>query len=381
MAAIYLDNAATTYPKPDCVIDAVAGFMKDIGVSTGRGAYRRALDADAMVYEARKTIARLFGVLPSRVVFTPGVTWALNLALKGLVPPTGRVVTTAIEHNAVWRPLCALRARGVSVSTVAPDPDGVVSVADMIAAIGPDTSLVTMIHASNVTGAIQPVAEVAQHCRSLGVPLLIDAAQTAGCLPMDSLGLGDCLIAFAGHKSLLGPQGTGGLFVPTGCGLTPLIEGGTGEDSRSETQPESLPERLESGTPNLPGIVGLAAGAGWVQQRGVDAIRSHERELSAYTRDALAQIPGITVHGPTDADKRVGVLSFSVPGTPPGDVAYLLDRDWGIMVRAGLHCSPCCHRALGTDAEGTVRIGIGPFTTVADIDALADALSTIVGGR
>lgn len=383
IVGIYLDNAATSYPKPEAVYRAVDDCLRNVGASSGRGAYRRALEADQIVYRARRSLARLFNVRDvSRIVFTGNVTESLNLAMKGLFRPGDHVVTTGMEHNAVWRCLKVLEAqRGVRVTAVPCRPDGTLDPEQITAAFRPETRLVVMLHASNVTGTLLPVTEVGAAAARRGIPLLVDAAQTAGVYPIDVEKMNISLLAFTGHKGLLGPPGTGGLYVAPGIALEPLKEGGTGGESILEHQPDTLPDRFEAGTLNVPGIAGLGAAVDFILAEGVERIRAREMELTAYALDALRRLDGITVYGPGDPTRQVAVISINVLDMKPEEVALLLDTRYGIEMRAGLHCAPAAHRTVGTVDRGTLRLGLGYFNTKKEIDCLAEALREIIRER
>ena len=376
---IYLDNAATSYPKPETVYAAVDRFMRDVGSSSGRGAYRKALLADKIVFATREALGRLFGVRDvSRIVFTANATESLNLALKGLLAPGDHVVTSSMEHNAVWRPLKRLEhERGIEVTAVPCSMDGSLNPQDVADALRPNTRLVALTHASNVTGTILPIGEVGEAARRHGVLLLLDAAQTAGSCPLDVEALGIDLLAFTGHKGLFGPTGTGGLYIREGIDLLPLKEGGTGGESILEHQPNHLPDRYEAGTLNVCGIAGLSSGVEFILNEGVDRIREKEKELTGYFLQALEGIHGIEVYGPKDPEKQVGVVSLNISGVMPQDVAHVLDEAYEIMVRSGLHCAPMAHRTIGTIDRGTVRFGLGYFNTIEEIDAAVQALAEI----
>lgn len=379
---IYLDNAATSWPKAPGVAAAMTDFIAHDAGNPGRGAHRLALAAGRTVERTRAQLAAFFGIRdPSRVVFTANATAALNLAIKGLLKPGDRVVTTSMEHNAVVRPLHALAVRhGVQVEKVMAGPDGRVSPAALIDRITPQTRLVVMTHASNVCGALQPVAEVGAACRRLGVPLLVDAAQTAGLFPISVSELGISLLAFPGHKGLLGPTGTGGLYVAPELELEPAVEGGTGTQSELPEQPRHCPERYEAGTVNTVGLAGLAAGLTYIAERGLQTLREHELYLADRLRRGLAALAGVRLVGadPDAAAADAPVVSVVVEGHDSGEVAALLDRDYGIAVRSGLHCAPDAHRTLGTLESGTIRFSPGPFNTIEDIDAAVVAMREIV---
>lgn len=377
--AIYLDNAATSFPKPPGVYAAVDHALREIGVGPGRGGYRQSLDATRLVFAARESAAVLFGITDSsRLVFTHSATEGLNLATIGLLKPGDHVVSTSAEHNSLARPLNLLARRGVELTRVPCDRQGFVAPGDISAAVRSNTHLIALSHCSNVTGAIQPVAEIGRIARQHGVLFLLDAAQSAGSIPIDVRELSVDLLAAPGHKGLLGPQGTGILYVAAGVDLEPLMVGGTGGYSSSDEQPEAMPERFESGTLNTPGVAGLKAGIEFVMEQGVEAIRRKESQLVVRLLEGVTGIPGLTVYGPDDPARRGSVVSFTVTGHDPSEIAYALDRDWGISVRAGLHCAPDAHRSLGTYPAGTIRVSPGHFNVEADIDAFVKALRAIV---
>ena len=374
----YLDNAATSYPKPPEVIAAMTSFLTHVGVGTGRGSHRQGLAANRIVYEARERVAELFH-LPdsSRVIFTHSATEALNLAVTGLLRPGDHVVTSTMEHNSLVRPLYRLSLCGVEVTKVACDRDGFLDPGDLAAALRPETRLIAISHCSNVTGALQPVAEIGALARSRGVLFLLDGAQSAGCIPLDVSELSVDLLAAPGHKGLLGPQGTGFLYIAPGLELEPLLVGGTGGASSGLDQPSSSPERYESGTLNTPGIAGLSAGVELLLREGVVAIRRREQLLTCRLLDGLLSIPGVMLHGTTDPERRLGVVSLSLADFDPSEVGFRLDSEFAITVRVGLHCAPDAHRTIGTYPQGTIRVSPGYAATKADIDAFLHALRFI----
>lgn len=352
--------------------------MESIGGNPGRGGHSFSLAAARVVYRARERVAALLGVSdPMRIVFTANATEALNLALKGFLKPGDHVVTTSMEHNSVIRPLRALESRGISFEAVAASAEGVVSVADLEAAIGPSTRLLAVAHASNVTGAISSLKDISDLCRRHGIQLLVDAAQTAGVLPLKAEEWRVDLLAFAGHKGLFGPPGTGGLYIGPDISLEPLIQGGTGSVSDEEVQPGFLPDRFESGTLNSVGLAGLAAGAEFVLKEGVETIREKEDALAQRLRNGLLDIRGVTLHGPLESERAVAVVSFVLGDKDPGDIAFALDRVHEIAVRAGLHCAPRAHRTIGTYPTGTVRVSPGYFNEDRHIDTLLKAVAEI----
>jgi cysteine desulfurase family protein len=376
---IYLDNAATSWPKPPAVASAVAAALQEPCGNPGRSGHRAALAAGALVRQARQAVAGLFGIRdPQRIVFTLNATWAINMVLKGWLHPHDHVVTSAYEHNAVARPLKALESGGVLVTKVRGLPATILDPDDVRKALRPETRLVVVSHASNVSGAIAPVADIGQLCREHGIPLLVDAAQTAGSIPIDVAAMGIDFLAFPGHKGLLGPQGTGGLYIGPALTLQTLVEGGTGTDSRSLAQPAGLPERFESGTTNTPGLAGLAAGVRYLQDQGVAAIGMRESAQCQALANGLASIPGISILGPPPEGQRAAVVSITLDGIDPVDAATILDSAYGIATRAGLHCAPDAHRELGTLECGALRFSPGPFTGDDQIAACIDAVQAII---
>ncbi|HEY67689.1 MAG TPA: aminotransferase class V-fold PLP-dependent enzyme [Thermoflexia bacterium] len=375
---IYFDNAATSWPKPPGVVEAMVHFMDDVGANPGRSGHRLSVEAGRIVYDAREAVAELFNAPdPLRVVFGLNVTEALNLALRGLLRPGDHVITSSMEHNSMMRPLRALEREGVEVTVVRCSPEGFLDPADVEKALRPNTVMIALNHASNVVGALLPVAEVARIARQHGLLLLVDAAQTAGAYPIDVQADGIDLLGFTGHKSLYGPMGTGGLIIGERVDparLEPLKRGGTGSRSELEEQPDFLPDMCESGTPNAVGLAGLAAGVRWVLERGVETIRAHEVALTQRLIDGLREIPGVTVYGGLDATRQTATVSFNIAGLEPSEVGLRLDEEYGIMCRVGLHCAPAAHRTIGTFPVGTVRFGLGAFSTVEEIDAALEAV-------
>ena len=379
---IYLDNAATSFPKPPAVGEAITSFLTHCAGNPGRSGHTLALAAQGLVTQVRGLVASLFGVKDaSRIVFAQNTTDALNLALWGLLGPGDRVVTTGLEHHAMARPLLAMTERlGIGVARVRCAPDGTIDLDELDRALGAaPTRLLAMLHASNVCGTIMPVAEAARLAHGHGALVLLDAAQTAGALPIDVGALGVDLLAFPGHKGLLGPTGTGGLYVAPKVRLTPMRQGGTGTHSKEPRQPEALPEALEVGTLNTVGLAGLLASVRYVIDRGVDAIRAHEEALTSALLDGLKAIPGVRIHGPGDAKRQVAVVSVTLDGWDPADVGAALDSSFGVAVRPGLHCAPLAHQTMGTYPTGTIRLSPGPFTSTEDIDGALSALRRLAG--
>lgn len=379
---IYLDHAATSWPKPPQVIRAMADYLDAAGGNPGRSGHRLSIAAGRIVYQARETIAELFNAPdPLRVIFTLNATHALNLALQGFVQPGDRVVTTSMEHNAVMRPLRALEAQGVQVTVIPGAPDGSLDLQDVANALQEPAKLVVLTHASNVTGTILPVGVITPLAHRAGALVLVDAAQTAGVLPIDMVEMGIDLLAFTGHKGLFGPPGTGGLVISDRIDpalIEPLVRGGTGSRSEFEEQPEFLPDRFESGTPNGVGIAGLGAGARCVLERGVEEIRAHEIELTRVLVEVLSGIPGLVVYGPRKMSHRTATISFTAKGRRVSDIGLRLDEDFRVLCRVGLHCAPAAHRTIGTFPEGTVRFAAGMVTTTEDIYAALTAVEQVV---
>jgi len=379
--AIYLDNAATSYPKPPDVSRAMKKFMDEVGSSSGRGAYRKALEADGLVFNTRKSLARFFNIKdPSRICFTSNVTEALNLAIYGFLEDGDRVITSGLEHNSVWRPLCRMREeRNIDLVKIECDPNGDLDFDSYLNEIKLGAKLVVMLHASNVIGTILPISEIGKVAHEHGAIFLVDSAQTAGVLPIDVEKDNIDMLAFTGHKGLMGPMGTGGLYIREGIDLRPLIEGGTGGQSILERQPEELPERFEAGTLNVPGIMGLGLAVDFILNESVTKIWKHEKKLTHQLFKGLEEISNVKVYGPRDVEKIVGVISINIEGVEPQEVGYVLDEVYGIMVRTGLHCSPLAHKTIGTIDCGTLRISPGYFNTDEDIANLLVALKEISG--
>ncbi len=378
---IYFDNAATTWPKPRSVAEAMARFLEEVGANPGRAGHRLAVQAGRVIYQTRELVAQLFGAPdPLRVTFGPNVTDALNMALHGFLRPGDHVVTSSMEHNSVMRPLRALERQGVEVTIVPCSSQGRLDPGDVAAAMRSNTTMVVLNHASNVVGTLLPVREAGRIAREHGALLLVDAAQTGGAFPVDLEADLIDLLAFTGHKSLCGPMGTGGLiFGPRAdVGLfAPLKRGGTGSRSESEEQPEFLPDVCESGTPNAVGIAGLSAGVHWVLDRGVAAIRAHEEALAQRLIEGLRATSGVTVYGGLDPARQTATVSFNVDGMQPSEAGLRLDEEYGVLCRVGLHCAPAAHRTLGTFPTGTVRFGLGAFNTLHQVEMALEAVAQL----
>lgn len=369
---IYLDNAATTHPKPTSVYERVDSVLRNWSANPGRSGHAMAIEAARIIFQTRESIAKLFNIPdPDRIIFTPNATGALNLAILGTLRPGDHCVTTNMEHNSVIRPLHALEEKGVTVTKAGADPQSIAS------AISSQTRLVVVTHASNVVGTITPIAEIIALAHAQGVPVLVDAAQTAGCVPIDVAALGVDLLACPGHKGLLGPQGTGFLYLAAHMNVEPILFGGTGSRSDLEDMPDFAPDRYEAGTLNTPGIAGLGAGVEFLIERGVEQVRAHELELLRQIMDGLSRIEGVTLYGARDPERKTGVVLFTLDGVDPAEIGDRLDQEFGIAVRVGLHCAPQAHRTLGTFPMGGVRMSPGYFNTADEIEQTVNAVARI----
>ena len=380
---IYLDHAATSWPKPPVVLEAIQDFLENAGGNTGRSGHRRSIASSRAVSLARERLADLLGAeTPDDLVFTKNATEALNLAICGLAVGRARIVTTSLEHNSVMRPLRELEQRGShAVEVVRADGNtGEVDLDEWAARLSANGScLAVAVHASNVTGVVLPIAEMAKVAAESGVPFVVDASQTAGHLPLVLSELGASAVGMPGHKGLLGPSGTGLLYLAPGVEVDPIIRGGTGSQSEHEYQPDFAPDRYESGTLNAIGIVGLGAAAEHLREVGIDRVHERATVLGRRFREALGELPGVTLHGPADPADSVGIVSVTIAGVPCATAARLLDDEWEVMTRAGLHCSPAAHRSLGTAPEGTLRLSWGNDTSEREIEIAIEALRTIAG--
>jgi cysteine desulfurase family protein len=376
---IYLDNAATSYPKPEAVYRALDYFARHDLANPGRAGHKMALSAERALDDARHLLNQFFhGEGPERYVFTLNCTDALNMAFKGVLVHGDHIITTDLEHNSVSRPLRAMELAGFHTLTrVRADGSGTIDPDAIRKAITPRTRLIALTHASNVLGTIQPIEAVGKIAREHNLLFVVDAAQTAGVAPIDVQAMHIDLLAFPGHKSLLGPTGTGALYVGPRARVRAWREGGTGGDSSNETQPPELPYFLEGGTPNVLGVAGLTMGVKYVLEQGLDRIREHEVALTDRLWRRLDEIGGYEVFGHRDPARRVGTLSFRSETLPAAELGGILDQAFDIAIRPGLHCAPYIHRSLGTFPDGTVRVSPGPFNTEEDIDHLAQALTEI----
>ena len=382
---VCLDQAATSFPKPVCVAEAVADYMTNIGSNINRGSYAGAYEAEDTVFETRQLLCTLFGWDdPACVVFTPNITTSLNWVIKGLLRPGDHVLVSSMEHNAVMRPLTQLASRGVTFDRISADSSGKMDLSSLPGLVKPNTRALVTLHASNVNGMLMPVKELGAFCRERGIFFIADTAQSAGRCRIDMKELGIDALAFTGHKGLMGPQGTGGLIVTRTLAekLDPLISGGTGSFSHTEQVPDAMPDRFEPGTPNLPGIFGLNAALKWILSTGVDQIFEKEHSLYRRLKEGFETLPGVRIVGAAQSDDirhaPMPVLSIQTPGHDIALIAASLDEEAGIQARVGLHCAPAAHRTLGTFPEGTLRFSPGYFNTVSDIDLCVDTLGKIL---
>ena len=380
MPSIYFDNAATSFPKPPAVAEAMLRYMQEVGASINRGVYAAAQDAGMTALLLREGLCRLFRHSdPTHCVLTSGNTMGLNMILRGWLRPGDHCLVSSMEHNAVMRPLRDLAAGGVTFDRIPCDSQGRLDPADVRRMLRPNTRLVLLAHGSNVGGGVQDVPAVGQICREYGAPLALDAAQTAGHWEIDFEGWGLSALSVPGHKGLMGPSGIGALLLSREFaeGLAPIVTGGTGSASDLEVQPAYMPDRFESGTLNLPGIYGLQAAVEFVEETGVGVLREHETMLTRRMLEQLREIPSVRLAGPWELSDRVGVVSVDFRDMDNADAAVRLEQDHGILTRCGLHCAPAAHRTLGTFPQGTVRFSVGWYTTAGEADRAVAAVAEI----
>lgn len=375
---IYFDNGATTFPKPDEVYDAVMKAMKEYGANPGRSGHKLAIRMGREIYETRELLAKLFNIdNPMNIIFTSNCTESLNLAIKGILSKGDHVITSSMEHNSVLRPLAALEKEGVELTIVKGDPTGKIKVEDIANSIRSNTKLIVITHVSNLTGTIMPIEEIGRIAKEKGILLLVDAAQSAGVYDIDVKKMNIDMLAFPGHKGLLGPQGTGGLYIREGLLLKEIKQGGTGSFSHVLDMPDILPDRYESGTLNGPGIVGLGAGIRYILNKGIENIRKHEEELTKHFIEGLMQIDKVKVYGPLNEKEQGAVVSINIGDEDSSEISFILDEKYDIQVRPGLHCAPLAHKTIGTFEQGVVRFSFGPFNTHDQIDYALKAIREI----
>ncbi|MDD3704906.1 MAG: aminotransferase class V-fold PLP-dependent enzyme [Clostridiaceae bacterium] len=375
---IYLDNAATTFPKPESVYRAVDDCLRNYCANPGRGGHKLSLKSGRVLLEARELLAELFNAdSPENVILTQNATEALNLAIKGFLNAGSHVITTSMEHNSVMRPLKILEERGIETTVVQCNEYGEIDIDSIKKEIKKETALIVATHASNVVGTITPIEGIGNLAKRYGLTFLVDASQTAGVYQIDMEKMNISMLAFTGHKSLMGPQGTGGLCIREGLKLIPLQEGGTGSKSESLYQPDIMPDRYESGTHNTPGIAGLCAGVNFINSKGIDTIRSHEQELTRYFLDGLREIKDVRVYGTKEIEKQAPVVSINIGDIGSSEISYILDETFDIATRSGLHCAPMAHKTIGTLEQGTVRFSFSIFNTIYQVDTVLDAIAHI----
>lgn len=381
---VYLDNSATTYPKPEEVYSSVYNYMKNIGSNPGRGGYSNALEGDRIIFSCREALMRLFNFDKlENIIFTANITQSLNILLKSVIKEGWHIITSSMEHNSVLRPLSNLKeTKNIDLDIIECSENGVLNIEDFKNTLKSNTKLVVLTHASNIIGSIQPLKDIGKICKERGIYFIIDSAQSAGAIPVDFYEIGCNALAFTGHKSLLGPQGIGGFLIDDNLNqeALPFIEGGTGSLSESITQPDFLPDKFESGTLNAPGVAGLLAGINYIAEEGLISIQERERELCQHFIDGLLNIPSIKVYGATEASLRTPTISINSNKINNAELGFVLDRDYGIMARTGLHCAPLAHRTIKTFPEGTLRFSLGPFNDIKDINYTLHCLNLIIKG-
>ena len=381
MNYIYLDNASTTFPKAPNVASAMADYITNCGININRGSYSLAYDVEDIIYTTRQRLHTLFnGHDPSHVIFTQNVTMSLNMVIKGLLKAGDHVLVSSMEHNAVMRPLTQLLDKGITFDTIPCDSTGSIQMDSIEPLIRPNTVALIINHASNVCGTIQPLESIGPICKTHNLQFIVDAAQTAGVIPIDVKACHIDALCFTGHKGLLGPQGIGGIILTKEMAqnLTPLIAGGTGSFSHLETMPTHMPDTFEAGTLNLPGIMGLNEGLSYIESQGMENIHNHELALTQAFLEGLQSIDGINIVGKQNIQDRTAVVSITIDGMDPASIAYELESTYYIMTRVGLHCAPRAHQTLGTYPEGTVRFSFGYANTHKDVESALSALNTIV---
>lgn len=375
----YFDNAATTFPKPQEVYDKIYSVMTDYGANPGRSGHKLAIRAGREIYATRDIVARFFNVDdPFNIVFTSSATESLNIAIQGILKAGDHVITTSMEHNSVLRPIKELERIGVENTIIWANKLGQIDPNEIKEAIKENTKMIATTHISNLTGTILPIEEIAKIAKDYEIIYLVDAAQSAGVYNIDIPGMGIDLLAFPGHKSLLGPQGTGGLYIRDGLDIASLIQGGTGSDSHSLTQPQAMPDKFESGTPNTPGIIGLGEGIRFINKTGISNIRKHEEELTEHFIREVSKIKGLSIYGPKSIDLQAAVVALNIDNMDSSELAYILNEEFDIYVRPGLHCAPLAHKTIGTLEQGAVRFSFGFFNKHEEIEYSIKALNKII---
>lgn len=375
---IYFDNAATSFPKPNMVYDSIMKVMVEYGANPGRSGHKLALKLGREIYETRELLAKLFNIdNPMNIIYTFNCTESLNLGIKGILERGDHVITTSMEHNSVLRPLKALEELGIETTVVEGDSMGRIDPRDIEKNIKDNTKLIVTTHVSNLTGTIMPIEEIGKIAKKNNVYYLVDAAQSAGVYNIDVKKMNIDILAFPGHKGLLGPQGTGGLYIGENINLKEMMQGGTGSISHLLEQPDVNPDRYESGTPNGPGIVGLGTGIKYIMEEGIDNIRRHEEELTKYFIEEVVKIKGVKVYGPLNVKEQGAVVPINIGDEDSSEISYILDEHYNIAVRPGLHCAPVAHKTIGTFEQGVVRFSFGPFNNFDEIELGIKAIKEI----
>ena len=375
---IYLDNAATSFPKPESVYDAMMKAMKEYGANPGRSGHKMALQAGRAIYETREVLSKLFNIdNPMNIIFTYNATDSLNMGIKGLLKPGDHAITTSIEHNSVLRPLKTLEKAGITTTIIQCDSKGRVSAEDIEKNINDDTKLIITTHISNLTGTINPIKEIGGIAKKYEIIYMVDASQSAGVYEIDVKEMNIDMLAVSGHNGLMGPQGGGVFYIRDGLDVIQIKEGGTGSKSNLLEQPDFLPDKFESGTPNMPGIVGLGVEVKYILEKGMENIRNHKKELTKYFLEELKKIEGVKIYGPCDVEKQAAVVSINIGDEDSSEMSYVLDEAFDIAVRSGLHCAPLAHKTIGTFEQGTIRFSMGAFTTLDEIKKAVDAIKKI----
>ncbi|WP_050606693.1 aminotransferase class V-fold PLP-dependent enzyme [Clostridium niameyense] len=371
---IYLDNAATSFPKPNEVYHEVLDCMKNYCANPGRGSYSMAIKAEEKIMECRERICDLFNIKDSmNVVFTSNATESLNIAIKGILRPGDHVISSYIEHNSVLRPINTMKSKGTDVTLVKVNKEGYIDLKELEDAIKYNTKAIIINHSSNVLGTVQDIEKIGKIANENNIIFIVDASQSAGNIPIDVIKSNIDILAFPGHKCLLGPQGVGGLYISNNIEIAPYTEGGTGSESEHMCQPNFLPDKFESGTKNTPGIVGLCEGLKFIKRVGIENIRRHEMYLCKYLIECLSELPNITIYGHTNFKSRTSVVSFNIKNIDSSYVGYILNKS-SICVRTGYHCAPLIHSIIGTRNKGTVRVSPGYFNTKKDIGLLVEQI-------
>lgn len=379
---IYLDNAATTFPKPPEVYSAVTNYMMNIGANPGRGGHASALEGSRIVYKTREALMNLFAFNKlQNVIFTPNITYSLNILIKSILKEGWHVITTSMEHNSVLRPLSSLESRKkIELDIIPCSNEGIIDIEELKRHIKSNTKLVILSHSSNVTGTIQPIEDIGKICKQNNIYFILDSAQTSGVIPIDFYKLNLSALAFTGHKGLLAPQGIGGFLISDELNkeAEAFIEGGTGSLSESIIQPEFLPDKFESGTMNTPAIAGLLEGINYINREGISSIKEKEEYLTEKFLEGILNMSNVIVYGPKDSRLMTAAVSINSAVINNAELGYILDSEFGIMTRTGLHCAPLAHKTIGTFPEGTLRFSFGPFNELTDINYALDSLNKIL---